>query len=83
MGEEGGNEVQFAEGFGINYKVLKIHNPWLREKHLNNKTKKLYTIDSILTRELKSIGACNILLFWAHGSLLKLKYFNPRVKELK
>ncbi|MDO5977717.1 lytic transglycosylase domain-containing protein [Flavivirga spongiicola] len=36
---------KFAEGFDINYKILKLHNPWLRESHLNNKTKKLYTID--------------------------------------
>ncbi|MCT4575487.1 MAG: transglycosylase SLT domain-containing protein, partial [Alphaproteobacteria bacterium] len=36
---------QFAKKFGINYKILKIHNPWLREKHLNNKSRKLYTIE--------------------------------------
>ena len=36
---------QFAKRFGINYKILKIHNPWLREKHLNNKSRKLYTIE--------------------------------------
>lgn len=36
---------KFAQGFGINYKILKLHNPWLRESHLNNKSKKLYTID--------------------------------------
>ena len=35
----------FAEGFGINYKILKIHNPWLREKHLNNASRKKYLID--------------------------------------
>ncbi|TGV02707.1 lytic transglycosylase domain-containing protein [Flavivirga rizhaonensis] len=39
------NFPKFAEGFGINYKILKLHNPWLRESHLNNKSKKLYTID--------------------------------------
>jgi len=37
--------VAFAEKFGINYKILKIHNPWLREGHLNNSSRKLYTID--------------------------------------
>ncbi len=37
--------VKFAENFGINYKILKIHNPWLREPHLNNKSKKQYFID--------------------------------------
>ncbi len=36
---------KFAQNFGINYKILKLHNPWLRESHLNNKSKKLYTID--------------------------------------
>lgn len=35
----------FAEKHGINYKILKIHNPWLREDHLNNKTNKEYIID--------------------------------------
>jgi len=36
---------QFAKRFGINYKLLKLHNPWLREKRLNNKSKKLYIIE--------------------------------------
>ena len=37
--------VQFAEGFGINYKQLKIHNPWLKETFLNNKSRKKYNIE--------------------------------------
>ena len=37
--------VAFAEKFGINYKILKIHNPWLRETHLNNASRKVYHID--------------------------------------
>lgn len=37
--------TKFSEKFGINYKILKIHNPWLRERHLNNKSGKLYLID--------------------------------------
>lgn len=37
--------VNFSEQFGINYKILKLHNPWLREKHLNNKSGKLYRIE--------------------------------------
>lgn len=37
--------VNFAQGFGINYKILKIHNPWLREDHLNNKSRKEYFIE--------------------------------------
>ena len=37
--------VKFSEQFGINYKILKLHNPWLREAHLNNKSRKLYHIE--------------------------------------
>jgi len=37
--------VAFAKSFGINYKILKIHNPWLREPKLNNKSRKVYTIE--------------------------------------
>ena len=37
--------VQFAEHFGINYKILKLHNPWLREDHLNNASRKEYQIE--------------------------------------
>ena len=35
----------FAKEYGINYKILKIHNPWLREDHLNNASRKKYVID--------------------------------------
>jgi len=34
----------FAQRFGITYKELKLYNPWLREKHLNNSSRKKYTI---------------------------------------
>ena len=37
--------VQFAQEQGINYKILKIHNPWLRQSHLNNESRKVYYID--------------------------------------
>lgn len=37
--------TKFAEGFGINYKILKLHNPWLRDRFLNNKSRKKYMID--------------------------------------
>ena len=37
--------AQFAQRFGVNYKILKLHNPWLREPHLNNRSRKSYTID--------------------------------------
>lgn len=35
----------FAENFGINYKILKVHNPWLRDDHLKNASRKIYYID--------------------------------------
>jgi membrane-bound lytic murein transglycosylase D len=38
------NLALFAKKFGMNYKELKIHNPWLREHRLNNKSHKLYEI---------------------------------------
>jgi len=37
--------VDFSKSFGINYKILKLHNPWLRERHLNNKSGKEYFIE--------------------------------------
>ena len=37
--------TKFAKGFGINFKILKIHNPWLRDGHLNNKSRKKYFIE--------------------------------------
>ncbi|NQX84412.1 MAG: lytic transglycosylase domain-containing protein [Flavobacteriaceae bacterium] len=37
--------VKFSESFEINYKILKLHNPWLREAHLNNKSRRLYHIE--------------------------------------
>ena len=37
--------VKFSEQFGINYKILKLHNPWLREPHLNNNSRKEYLIE--------------------------------------
>lgn len=37
--------TQFAKRYGINYKILKIHNPWLREPQLNNASRKTYYIE--------------------------------------
>ena len=37
--------TKFAKRFGINYKILKIHNPWLREAKLNNASRKKYYIE--------------------------------------
>ena len=39
------NFPAFARKFGITYKTLKIHNPWLRDDHLQNKSRKTYYID--------------------------------------
>ncbi|HLA56726.1 MAG TPA: lytic transglycosylase domain-containing protein [Flavobacterium sp.] len=37
--------ADFAKAQGINYKILKIHNPWLRDKKLSNAAKKKYEIE--------------------------------------
>lgn len=37
--------ASFAKSQGINYKILKIHNPWLRDKKLDNPNKKKYIIE--------------------------------------
>jgi hypothetical protein len=34
----------FAKSFGLNYKQFKIHNPWMRDNFLLNKTGKVYQI---------------------------------------
>lgn len=34
----------FADHFGINYKILKYFNPWLRETHLSNRHQKEYVL---------------------------------------
>ncbi len=36
---------KFAKQFNINYKILKIHNSWLRQNHLNNRSGKKYNIE--------------------------------------
>ena len=37
--------ADFAQKYEINYKILKRHNPWLREPHLNNASGKKYIIE--------------------------------------
>lgn len=39
------NLADFARSQGINYKILKIHNPWLRDKKLDNINRKKYVIE--------------------------------------
>jgi hypothetical protein len=38
------NLADFANLYQINYKILKLHNPWLRQAYLPNKSRKKYTI---------------------------------------
>lgn len=37
--------AKFAKDYEINYKILKIHNPWLRDTYLNNASGKEYYIE--------------------------------------
>ena len=37
--------ANFAKKFEINYKILKIHNPWLRDTYLKNSSGKAYYIE--------------------------------------
>ena len=37
--------ADFAQEYEISYKVLKRHNPWLREPHLNNSSGKKYVVE--------------------------------------
>ena len=39
------NFAEFAKQYEINYKILKRHNPWLREPNLNNSSRKKYIIE--------------------------------------
>jgi len=39
-----GNLADFAAEKGINYKILKLYNPWLRDTSLKNISKKTYSI---------------------------------------
>ena len=39
------NLANFAKEKGINYKILKIHNPWLRDNYIKNASKKQYIIE--------------------------------------
>ncbi|WP_047245079.1 lytic transglycosylase domain-containing protein [Maribacter thermophilus] len=37
--------ADFAREYEITYKILKRHNPWLRQPHLNNSSRKKYVIE--------------------------------------
>jgi len=36
--------ADYAKSLGINYFILKMYNPWLRDNYLNNKSKQVYMI---------------------------------------
>ena len=36
--------ADYSKSLGINYFILKMYNPWLRDNYLSNKNKKAYTI---------------------------------------
>src|SRR5690554_2410530 len=36
--------AEWVEPYGINYKILKLHNPWLRDTYLKNASKKEYYV---------------------------------------
>ena len=36
--------ADYADSLGINYFILKMYNPWLRDNYLNNKSKQVYMI---------------------------------------
>ena len=38
------NLSRFAQQMKIDYNQLKLHNPWLMQNHLNNKSRKHYEI---------------------------------------
>ena len=39
------NLIYWSKKNGMTYKILKMHNPWLRQDFLRNKSKKLYEIE--------------------------------------
>ncbi|HOI30800.1 MAG TPA: lytic transglycosylase domain-containing protein [Melioribacteraceae bacterium] len=45
----------FASAQGINYKILKIFNPWLRDNHLPNRSGKAYSVLIPLESEIELI----------------------------
>lgn len=47
--------ADFAAQYGINYKTLKLFNPWLRENKLTNKSKKVYSIKLPIEGTIKVI----------------------------
>ncbi len=48
--------AQFASKHDINYKVLKLFNPWLRENYITNKQKKTYFIKIPKSGEIEIVS---------------------------
>ena len=48
--------ADFSKKFNVNYKILKIHNPWLREAFLKNASRKKYIIDLPEKGYYQSVG---------------------------
>ena len=48
--------ADFAIGYGINYRILKLYNPWLRDNVLKNKDRKVYSIKIPEIGSIKVIG---------------------------
>ena len=47
--------ADFAIGYGINYRILKLYNPWLRDNVLKNKDRKVYSI------KIPEIGSIKVI----------------------
>lgn len=47
--------ADYAANYGINYKILKYYNPWLRDNHLTNNNNKTYIL------KLPEKGSINII----------------------
>ena len=47
--------ADFARRFGINYKILKLYNPWLRQSYLRNRRRKTYFIKIPIKGSIKVI----------------------------
>ncbi len=50
------NLAEFSKKHGISYKILKLHNPWLRGRYLNNKSGRKYLIQIPEKGAYTSIG---------------------------
>jgi hypothetical protein len=47
--------ADYAKSLGINYFILKMYNPWLRDNYLSNKIKTIYTL------KLPEVGSIEII----------------------